>query len=202
MPSLGKLTRFARIFYRWQIRKAVVLDYLPEEVSIEATNVCNFKCAFCPQSDPSHHQKIPRSYLAAATAEKLLRKLRDGGVKTRVLHWTLDGEPFMNKDFPQLCAIALKWDFDNIYFATNGMLLTPADNEPPAYRDPARSTPSARFCRRDQRNISKQVRARSSISFLAPNCRQHRLPSSPRIGPMCASKSRTSAPIGLMIRQT
>ncbi len=122
--SFGKLTRFAYIFYQWQIRNAITVDYLPEEVSIEATNVCNFRCAFCPQSDPAHHEAVPRGYLAAETAERLLRRLREGGVKTKVLHWTLDGEPFMNKDFHRLCAVALKWDFDNMYFATNGMLLT------------------------------------------------------------------------------
>lgn len=123
MPSIQKIARYAHLFLQWQVRKATVLNYLPEEISIEVTNVCNFKCSFCPQSDPAHHERVPRSYLSTQNAEEILGKLRAAGVKTRVLHWTLDGEPFMNKQFPDLCSLALKWDFNNMYFATNGMLL-------------------------------------------------------------------------------
>jgi radical SAM protein with 4Fe4S-binding SPASM domain len=120
----AKVLRYLRILYYWQVRKDLVLNYLPEEISIEVTNVCNFKCAFCPQSDPKHHELVPRSYLSPAGAEKILSNLRSGGVRTKTLHWTLDGDPFMNKRFHELCAVAVAYDFKNMYFATNGMLLT------------------------------------------------------------------------------
>lgn len=124
MQASRKLLRYLRIFYRWQVRKDLILDYLPEEISVEVTNVCNFKCAFCPQSDPKHHELVPRSYLSPGEAEKILSNLRSGGVKTQTLHWTLDGEPFMNKRFHELCAVAIAYNFKSMYFATNGMLLT------------------------------------------------------------------------------
>ncbi len=124
MHFYSKLYRYLRIFYNWKICQNVVLDFLPEEVSIEATNVCNFKCAFCPQSDPNHHELVPRTYLDPSIAAKIFANIRDGGVKTETLHWTLDGDPFMNKRFNELCAVALKYNFINMYFATNGMLIT------------------------------------------------------------------------------
>lgn len=124
MARLNKLTRYLRIFYRWRIRSSIALDYMPEEISIEATNVCNFKCTFCPQSDPQHHQVSPRTYLDTKSASLILANLREGGVKTETLHWTLDGEPFMNRRFPELCSVAVQYNFRNMYFATNGMLLS------------------------------------------------------------------------------
>jgi radical SAM protein with 4Fe4S-binding SPASM domain len=124
MTSLAKLYRFGHIFFRWQIQRASILDYLPEEVSIEVTNVCNFKCAFCPQSQPDHHDHVPKTYLEPEAADLILRRLREGGIQTQTLHWTLDGEPFMNRRFGELCDAALRHGFSNMYFATNGMLLT------------------------------------------------------------------------------
>ena len=124
MISLAKAVRFGHILFRWQIQKASILDYMPEEVSVEVTNVCNFKCAFCPQSQPDHHDHVPKTYLEPDAADVILRRLREGGIKTQTLHWTLDGEPFMNRRFGELCNAALSHGFSNMYFATNGMLLT------------------------------------------------------------------------------
>jgi radical SAM protein with 4Fe4S-binding SPASM domain len=122
--SLANFHRFGHIFFRWQIQKALVLDYMPEEVSVEVTNVCNFKCAFCPQSQPEHHVIAPKTYLEPEAADLILSRLREGGIQTQTLHWTLDGEPFMNRRFGELCKVALRHGFSNMYFATNGMLLT------------------------------------------------------------------------------
>jgi radical SAM protein with 4Fe4S-binding SPASM domain len=112
------------IFYAWQVRKSLSPSYVPEDISIEATNTCNFRCSFCPQSDPKHHEIVPRTYLEPERAESIFKKIREGGVSTDTLHWTLDGEPFMNKKFAELCGIAIKYNFTNMYFATNGLLLS------------------------------------------------------------------------------
>jgi radical SAM protein with 4Fe4S-binding SPASM domain len=119
-----KLLKWGQIAYHWQFSKSLSPPYLPEDISIEATNVCNFKCSFCPQSQQEHHVLVPRSYLVREQAEEIMRKLREGGVTTRTLHWTHDGEPFMNKNFHELCAVALSNGFTNMYFSTNGSLLT------------------------------------------------------------------------------
>ncbi len=122
--SARKVLRFSRIFYSWQLRKSLVPSYMPEDISIEVTNTCNFRCHFCPQSDPKHHELVPRISLEPDRAEQIFKNLRTGGVETDTLHWTLDGEPFMNKQFHILCSIAHKHNFLNMIFATNGMLLT------------------------------------------------------------------------------
>ena len=124
MPTLGKFAYYARVLYEMKRKKAVT-SYMPEYVAIEITNVCNFKCAFCPQSDPDHHQIVPRSYLEGEQCELFLHKIRSAGVETNLIHWTLDGEPFMNPKFAELCKVGVKYGFTNSHFATNGMLCSP-----------------------------------------------------------------------------
>jgi radical SAM protein with 4Fe4S-binding SPASM domain len=50
--------------------------------------------------------------------------LRDAGVRTKAIHWTHDGEPFVNKRFHAICDVAARHGFTDMYFATNGMLCT------------------------------------------------------------------------------
>jgi len=103
--QLRRLLHTARVGYHWKIRRSSTVPYLPFGVSIEVTNRCNFKCAFCPQSLPDHFDKVAASSLTPDRAEILLRKIRDSGITTTVIHWTLDGEPFMNKAFDQIIDI-------------------------------------------------------------------------------------------------
>ncbi len=122
---LRKLVNYTRILYHWRLRKSEALPYAPIEISLELTNRCNFKCSFCPQSDPDHFNKIPATAIGPEQAGKILEKLRAGGVTTPVLHWTLDGEPFMNKRFHEVVAVAVTHGFDTHHFATNGFFVTP-----------------------------------------------------------------------------
>jgi radical SAM protein with 4Fe4S-binding SPASM domain len=119
-----KIAAYLRIFYHWRLRRSTVLDYLPEDLSIELTNTCNFKCAFCPQSDPEHFQRVARTALSPAQASTLLQKIRAGGVRTNVIHWTLDGEPFVNSEIGPICDAALEHGFNVFIFATNGYFLS------------------------------------------------------------------------------
>jgi radical SAM protein with 4Fe4S-binding SPASM domain len=135
MPAL---TRYARIAYRWRIQGSPRLDYVPEDISIEVTNTCNFSCQFCPQSSPTHFERVKRTTLSPEQAETLLQKLRRGGVTTRVLHWTLDGEPFVNRKFHEICARAQAFGFDRQVFSTNGSL---------ARHDRVRELPHRSGCR-------------------------------------------------------
>lgn len=121
---LNKIIIYIRIFWHWKFAKSSSLPYLPESISIEVTNVCNFKCAFCPQSDPEHFNKVPKSVLTIEKLKLYLDKIRKAGVKTNLLHWTLDGEPFVNKDFEELSKVAEAYGFNNQLFATNGYFLS------------------------------------------------------------------------------
>ena len=122
--KLNTISRYLRILYHWRLKNSLTPPYLPEDISIEATNVCNFRCSFCPQSDPKHHELVPRTYLDPQKAREIFRALRRDGVTSSTVHWTLDGEPFMNKQFYALCSAAIDFGFTNMHFATNGMLVT------------------------------------------------------------------------------
>jgi len=119
-----RLMGAARVLYHWQ-RGSSKLPYLPLEIGIEPTNRCNFACEFCPQSLSTHFDKIPATALTPERLSTLLTKLREGGIATDILHWTLDGEPFMNKQFSQLIETAVEFGFKTHHFATNGALATP-----------------------------------------------------------------------------
>jgi radical SAM protein with 4Fe4S-binding SPASM domain len=125
-PFFERLRHYGRVAWHYGVRPTAAPPHGPEDISIEVTNVCNFRCTFCPQSAPVHHQLVPKSYLSPDNAAVLLRKIREGGVRTNVIHWTHDGEPFVNKRFHEICAIGISYGFNDMYFATNGMLCTPA----------------------------------------------------------------------------
>lgn len=123
--DFGLLYYYILAFLSWR-RALDTVRYMPQYVSIEATNSCNFKCSYCPQSGPDHFKVVGRSTLDPKRAAILLGRLREGGVTTSNLHWTLDGEPFMNKRFQELCALAVRQGFTKMMFASNGALCTPA----------------------------------------------------------------------------
>lgn len=123
--ALTKIASYARILYHWRLRRSVSLDYPPEDIMVELTNTCNFKCTFCPQSNPDHFQTVARSTLTPEQADVILGKVRAGGVRSNVIHWTLDGEPFINRDIGEICEVAVRHGFHIFIFSTNGFFLTP-----------------------------------------------------------------------------
>ena len=120
-----KIRHYLKVFHRYRISPKVELDYIPEDILLEVTNVCNFKCAFCVQSQAGHHDLVPKNYLLPQKADEILKRLRAGGVRTNVIHWTHDGEPFMNRRFAEICEVGVANGFSHMYFATNAMLCTP-----------------------------------------------------------------------------
>lgn len=124
MRLVTKLAFYGKAAWAMYVRRQARLAYLPEYVALEVTNVCNFRCVFCPQSDPTHHDLVPRTYLDPLTCEDFLKKVRQAGIRTNLLHWTLDGEPFVNKQFADLVKVSARYGFKNTYFASNGMLAT------------------------------------------------------------------------------
>jgi radical SAM protein with 4Fe4S-binding SPASM domain len=140
-----KLAHYAKVFHRYKISPTEQLDYIPEDILLEVTNVCNFKCAFCVQSQAGHHDIVPKNYLVPQRADKILKNLRAGGVRTNVIHWTHDGEPFMNKQFHKICEVGVANGFTHMYFATNAMLCTP-DRMEQLPKDGCRFTLIIDFC--------------------------------------------------------
>lgn len=125
LERLQRALYVGRVLRHWLLSQHVELPYMPEYVSIEVTNVCNFKCTFCPQSSPHHLKKAGASYLKPKELRILLQRIRSAGVSTSLLHWMLDGEPFMNRKFASLCEVAIDHGFTEMFFATNALLATP-----------------------------------------------------------------------------
>jgi radical SAM protein with 4Fe4S-binding SPASM domain len=123
--EIRRLLHTAQIGYHWKIRRSPIVPYLPYGVSIEVTNRCNFKCAFCPQALPDHFDKIAATTLTPERADSLIGRIRESGVATTIIHWTLDGEPFMNKQFAEIIQRAVNYGFDTHHFGSNALLMTP-----------------------------------------------------------------------------
>jgi radical SAM protein with 4Fe4S-binding SPASM domain len=104
--------------------KRAVVTSRPFDLNVEVTNICNFRCAYCRQSSPDHFSKVKRSELSSENAGRMLRMIRELGYRQPTVHWTLDGEPFMNKEFPLISKVAADLGYKNQYFSTNGALLT------------------------------------------------------------------------------
>lgn len=120
----GGYANLLRFLYDWKVRRAGDVRSLPLEVSLEITNVCNFKCAFCPQSSPDHFDFIERTYLDPEKAHQILTQVRELGYDKPLIHWTLDGEPFVSKAFADICEVGARLGFTNQYFASNLALAT------------------------------------------------------------------------------
>lgn len=117
---VAKIAFLGQALFDMHVLRRERVNYMPQEVSLEVTNLCNFKCVYCLQADPNHHDHAPRSSLDPETCELFLKKVRAATIKTNLIHWTLDGEPFLHKDFSTFCRIGVKYGFTKTYFATNG----------------------------------------------------------------------------------
>ena len=118
------LNRNLLSFTRSYFSKNSYAKNLPLEVSLELTNVCNFHCIFCPQSTGKHLDRIGRHTLSLDNAEYILYKIREFGYSRKLIHWTLDGEPFINKNFSDIFHAAKNYDFTVQRFSTNGYFLS------------------------------------------------------------------------------
>ena len=97
-----------------------IVDTFPIHLDIEVTNRCNLKCVFC--------DKLP--YLSLDQMgdmdEHVYRKIIDEGEMYRLCSIKLSyrGEPLLHKKLPDMVAYAKRKDIIDVYFNTNGMLLT------------------------------------------------------------------------------
>ncbi|HPO14483.1 MAG TPA: radical SAM protein [Candidatus Hydrogenedentes bacterium] len=124
MPSvISKIKHIAELgaSYALKLRRPMNPPY---QFSIEATNRCNFKCQFCPQSNPKHKDIRPVGELTLENFQCFVKKVKEAGGSNRNLSICLDGEPLMNKAFPELIKITRQEGFFP-RFSSNGRLLTP-----------------------------------------------------------------------------
>ncbi|RKX19724.1 MAG: hypothetical protein DRP51_06895 [Candidatus Zixiibacteriota bacterium] len=121
---MNRLKHIFKLARAYKIGKTTELPYPPYQYTIEPTNACNFKCDFCPQSDPEHSQRRPTGQLTVENFKLFLGKRRSVKPGNKNINFTLDGEPFLNKDFIQFIELAAKDRLFSI-FASNGSLISP-----------------------------------------------------------------------------
>ncbi len=117
-----KVVHLARLALAYRLTRATRLSYPPYQFTIEPTNACNLHCSFCPQSAPDHFSHRPVGYLTIENFRLFLDRVLDSDTSNRNVNLTLDGEPFMNREFLRMIELAIETGFFPI-FATNGTLL-------------------------------------------------------------------------------
>lgn len=86
---------------------------------LDPSQACNIACALC-YTRPSHSQ----NFLTPSDAELFCSKIVQSGVTIREITLNWRGEPLMNKMFPDILAIVLKYfPSTRVQFHTNAMLL-------------------------------------------------------------------------------
>ncbi len=103
----------------------------PFVVYIEPTNLCNFRCEFCPTGDKALLDRVgrPRATLSMELFRKVVDDLKAFRRPLKLASLYKDGEPLLHKDFPEM-ALLLKQSgvAERIWTKTNGALLNPELN--------------------------------------------------------------------------
>jgi sulfatase maturation enzyme AslB (radical SAM superfamily) len=92
---------------------------LPEIVQIEATNICNAKCTFCPRDDMRRRQGI----MDMALFTKIVDECAGLGIGHVRMHNY--GEAFVDRRLPEKIAYAKSKGVPEVGVITNGSLLGP-----------------------------------------------------------------------------
>ncbi|MEW5946474.1 MAG: radical SAM/SPASM domain-containing protein [bacterium] len=116
-----KIALYARAYSAYRMKKTT-LNYPPIQVSIEPTNVCNFKCSFCNQSDPDHFALRKAGKISLQDYETVLDKIKNECANVNIISLTLDGEPALHKDLPRMIEKANQKGFF-VRFSSNGALI-------------------------------------------------------------------------------
>jgi radical SAM protein with 4Fe4S-binding SPASM domain len=99
----------------------------PFTVYLEPTNICNFKCSYCPVHFDDYAERS--GGLGRLTLEDCTRVFRDilALGRLRTLNLYMLGEPFANKRLPEFIALAKQLDVaDRVIVTTNATLIDEA----------------------------------------------------------------------------
>jgi MoaA/NifB/PqqE/SkfB family radical SAM enzyme len=78
----------------------------PMAIYLEPTNICNFKCVYCPESCPDYKERTGGLHrLDAAGFSAVMDQILALG-RLKVLHFYMMGEPFVNRALPDFIRMA------------------------------------------------------------------------------------------------
>lgn len=99
----------------------------PFVLFIDPSDACNFKCNFCPTGDSSLMKKVgrPLKQLDINLYKKIIDDLAEFEDKIKVIRLYKDGEPLLNKHFPEMVRYAKQSGAcERVDTTTNASLLT------------------------------------------------------------------------------
>jgi len=116
-----------RINLRGRTRLETVIPLsTPMTLFVDPTNLCNYKCTFCPTGDRALIKSTGRwqGLMSLETYNKVIDGLKEFDKPLKVLRLYKDGEPFLNPDFAEMVRIASASGVaDFIDTTTNGTYL-------------------------------------------------------------------------------
>src|SRR5205085_5097362 len=116
----------ARITEREKLQDVVPIE-APYQLVIDTTNLCNFRCAFCPTSDKELLKQVerPSGYMPYELFCKIVDDCKEFNNRIRRIDFGKDGEPLLHKQFGDMIRYAKAANVtDLIGVATNAALLT------------------------------------------------------------------------------
>ena len=127
--NLPLLFRYTTAFLSYSRRKTI-LGYPPLFYSIEATNVCNFQCRYCPQGYEPYgsHQGNPsagdlkKGRMSVSLFESMLRQIAELRPVSRV-YLTGTGEPLLHPELEEFVSLSNRYGFVPS-FSSNGSLFS------------------------------------------------------------------------------
>ena len=106
---------------RIDLASALPLD-APMALFVEPTNVCNFKCSFCPESLPDFAARSGYyQHMTMETWGAVLSSLRSWP-KMKVVRFPVEGEPLLHKHLPKMIADIAPYA-ERTVVTTNGSLV-------------------------------------------------------------------------------
>lgn len=120
----------SRVSKRENLAEKIPLAF-PFVMYVEPTNLCNFRCIFCPTGDKALLQKVgrPAGMMSMDLYKKIIDDIRQSGHTLRLLSLYKDGEPLLHPDFPEMVRYARDNGVsERIWTKTNGALLNPELN--------------------------------------------------------------------------
>jgi radical SAM protein with 4Fe4S-binding SPASM domain len=97
--NLGYL-KFASVGVNFLRKRTVLPAGRVISLTIETTNICNFKCVYCPQSQPDTHFINGKGTMPIETFRKIVDNILED-FTPRFVSLHRDGEPLANRDLEQ-----------------------------------------------------------------------------------------------------
>ncbi|KAA3595905.1 MAG: radical SAM protein [Calditrichaeota bacterium] len=133
VSKISRSSKIAKELIRQKIKpfhKELPLP-IPLTMHLDPTNLCNFKCTFCPTGDSELLKSVGRPKgqmefeLFCKIIDELAEMVNSANHKLKVLHLYKDGEPLIHKQFCQMVSYAKsKNAAETVGTTTNAALLT------------------------------------------------------------------------------